>query len=160
MSSTLTKSTPQLGDEREDAVVVGLRAGLRHVDAVHVRVPGADVDPVGDVAAAMAAAEDRQVAVDGQPRNAAHQMDAEAQPEAVDVVGERPEAGAVRRRREAVERGKEPPQLVHLELGADAIVEAGGARLVPLDVDGEDVIAVRQQLLGHDFAHWRGPAPR
>ena len=43
------------GEQREDAVVVGLRAGLAHVDAVHVRIPRADAARVRDVLRAISA---------------------------------------------------------------------------------------------------------
>ena len=136
--------------EREHAVVIGLRAGLAHVDAVHVRVPGADAGGVGDVAGAVFRPEHRQVALHRQPRNAAHQVDAEPQAERVDAVGKRAEALAAGAGREAVRRGQQPAVIVHHRLRLGRVGVAACPRLVPLDIDGEDIIARRQQLFCHD----------
>ncbi|MNL48072.1 hypothetical protein D3C87_1709010 [compost metagenome] len=85
------------GQQLEDAVVIGLGAGLAHVDAVHVRVPGAQAGAVDDVADADVGPEHRQVAVGRLAGRAAHQVDAELQAQGVQPVAQRLEARAVRR---------------------------------------------------------------
>src|SRR6185295_4513416 len=73
-------------DELEDRVVVLLRAGLSHVDAVHVRVPGTNARAVGDVRGGNGRALHGQLSRDREPRHAPHQVDPELQALGVDVV--------------------------------------------------------------------------
>ncbi len=137
------------GIQFQNRIVVILRAGAAQIDTVHVGVPRADGSGIRDIAGPRLAAEDRQIRLHRLPGNTAHNVDAEAQPQAVDVIGQRPEAAAARRRREPVHRRNQPAILVHGELRAGAVTVGLGVRLGPLDVDDHILPAVLLQVLGH-----------
>ncbi len=134
------------GDEFEDGIVVGLRAGLVHVHAIHVGVPRAGAGGVGDVPRGVAGALHRQVLLPGLARDAAHHVDAELEALRVHVVGERLEAGATGGGGEAVGRGQHAAPLVHDVRGGGVVVKPGGVGLIPLDVHRDEVPAVGQQV--------------
>jgi hypothetical protein len=77
---------------RNDGVVVGLGAGFGHIDAVHVRVPLADVLRVGYVGGVHITPQDGHVLGNSLTRDAAQDVDPEFEALAVNVVGERCEA--------------------------------------------------------------------
>ena len=66
-----------LGIELEDAVIVALGQGMILLDAVHIRVPGADGIGVGHIGAGHVRALDRQAAVRRHAGQTAHDMNAE-----------------------------------------------------------------------------------
>ena len=140
-----------VGIEAEDAVIIGLRAGPGHVHAIHVRVPGADAGPVGDVGGTIAGAKDRQICLHRRTRDAAHDMDAEFEAQRMHRLRQRREALAPYAGGEAIGRGDHPAMRVHRGPGLCIIGVARRVGLIPLDVDGEDIIAERQQLVGHDL---------
>jgi hypothetical protein len=124
-------------------IVVFLRAGLGHIDAVHVAVPAADVDLVGDVGRVKGGAEDGGVVlVDGLFGNAAEEMEAEFQAVGMEVVGDGLEGAGVLGEREAVGGRVEAAVFVGDQDGALAVLVGVGERLVPLDVDGDQSPAV------------------
>ena len=143
-------------EQLEDGVVVLLRARPRHVDAEHVRVPRTDALLVGDLIGAIRGALDGERRAHRLPWNAAHQVEAELQPQRVHVVGERLEAVATSGRREPVHRWCQPSELVHRQRRVSAVAVAACFRLVPLDVDDEVLPAVRLELRRHEGGLFAG----
>ena len=83
-------------------------------------------------------------------RDAAHDVDAEFHPHAVNLVGQAFETLAVRGRRETVRRRQQAAVFVHRQFRTLAVFITVGIRLIPLDIDCEDVVSRGQQLLRHD----------
>jgi stage V sporulation protein SpoVS len=99
--------------------------------------------------AACAAAPSGGVRRYGLPRNAAHDVDAELQAEGVNVVGQRLEAFAIRRRREAVDGRDQAAVLVHVEMRLGIVPEGARVGLRPLDIHDDVLPAVLEQALRH-----------
>ena len=135
--------------EGQEGIVVGLAAGLGGVHAEHVGVPRAGAGGDRDVGGAGVGAEDGRVLLHRLARDAAHEVNAEFEALGVNIVGKRLEAGAVGGGGESFDRGKEASMGVHGELGALAGFEASGGGIIPLDVHGEDLPAVREEFVGH-----------
>ena len=133
----------------EDAVIVRPGAGGIAAQTVHVGVPGADGVGVGDLVTGAVAALDGQMAMGRHAGHAAHDMDAELEPEAVHIVRQGLEAGAVRCAGEAVHRRHQPPVGVHLQRREGDIGMAGGGGLIPLDVHHDVLPAKGGQTAGH-----------
>src|SRR6185369_2858055 len=112
-------------------------------------VPAADGLGVGDLRGVYGAAEHRQVGGDGAPGNAAHDVDAELETQAVNVVGEQTESGAVRGGGKTVGSRQQPPVRVHDEFGVRTVAVGLGMRLRPLNVDHHVLPAVFFQVGGH-----------
>ena len=89
-----------VGIHLNDRIIVGLPC-LAVSDAVHIRIPTADRGRIRDVACVYVRSENLQMPVRRKPRDAAHDMDAEFESQAVDVGRERPEAPASRGARES-----------------------------------------------------------
>ncbi|MNV64661.1 hypothetical protein D3C71_1573140 [compost metagenome] len=106
----------------EEGVIVSLRALLRGVHAVHVRVPRTNGVRMGNRTGGCRAALDRCIGMDRLARNAAHNVDAEFQAEAVHVFSQRREAPAVCGGREAVDRRDQAGILVHLQRHEGAVL--------------------------------------
>ena len=135
--------------EAENAVVIGGRFGQVAPETVHIGIPGADGVGVGRVLAEVRAVRDGQVPVRRHAGHSAHDVDAELQPQAVDIVRQRFEARAVRGAGEAVDRGGQPAVFIHGQLGKRLVAVVDGGGLVPLDVHHDVFPAEGFQLLRH-----------
>ena len=139
------------GVQAEDTGIV-VRGGFRiRPGAVHVRIPGADVVGIGRVPAAPFAVLDGQLPLGGFARDAAHDVDAEFQPQAVYVIRQRPEALPVLRGRETVDGWLQPAPAIQGERGERRVGVVDGGGLIPLDIDHDVLPAVFLQMGGHVF---------
>ncbi|MNE58199.1 hypothetical protein D3C80_1532150 [compost metagenome] len=91
-----------LGIQLKEGIIIFLRTFFGCVYSVHIRVPGADGVGMGNLACCRRCTEQCRSCVCSLPRNAAHNMNAELQPQAVYVISKRLEALASSCRREAV----------------------------------------------------------
>ena len=103
----------------------------------------------GYVAGGGSGTENRRPGMDGLPGYAAHDMDAELEPEAVHESRKGLEARAAPGGGEALRRGNEAGPGVHLQRDVFAVFRGFGAALVPLDVDDDVLPAQGPQLGGH-----------
>ena len=127
-------------EQLEHGIVVGLRARLRHVDAVHVGVPRADARGVRDVGGAHATCPSPAGCAPPPAAGCRASGGCRTSGPGVDVVGERLEAAAAAADGKRFGRGQEAALLVHRRARASCRYACPlRAGLVPLDVDGEDV---------------------
>ena len=138
-----------LGVHAEDAVII--RAGFGHVapQAVHIGIPRADAVRVCDLVAALPAIQDRQMPMRRHPRHSAHDVDAEFQPQRMDIIRQRLEALSARRRRESPRRGLQAPVFIHRQFSKRLISVARRGRLIPLNVHNDVLPAELLQVLRH-----------
>ena len=144
---------PPAGILGDQVVVVVLGGGVVGPHAVHVRVPAADAARVGQVGGGdPRRAVDGQVPVGRRPGDAPHDVDAELQPQAVDIVGQRAEPPPPGRGGEAGRVGLQPAELVHgVVAEGDVLVflpAGAGVFGVPLDVHHHIGPAIGFQLPG------------
>ncbi len=138
------------GQELENGIVVFLGAGFGHVHAIHVAIPAADVDLIGNILSMVGGAEDGGVvAVHGLARDAAEEVEAEFKAHGVQGVADGFEGAGVLGEGEAVGRGEEAAIGVGDELGIGAVAVGVGEGLIPLDVNGDEVPAVGQEIFDH-----------
>jgi hypothetical protein len=77
-------------------------------------------------------------------------MHAKTQAHGVDLTGQRRKALAARAGGKAVGGGQQAAMAIHRGHGLGVVIIAGGAGIIPLDVDGQNVIAGGQQIARHD----------
>ena len=134
----------------DQVVVIRLRPGVPGAHAVHVGVPAADAGRVGQVGGRVGRAVHGQAAVRRRARDAAHDVDAELEAKAVHIVGQRAEAPAPGRGREARRVRLKAAVLVHGVVAEGDVLElrtAGpGVLGVPLDVNDDILPAIGLEL--------------
>ena len=128
------------GDQREDRIVVLLGPGLRSCRRRTCRCSrGRRCCRSAMSAGVVRRALDRRVLRHRLARNSAHEVQAELQTLAMDIVGERLESAPRSPRRET---GWSPaaaaPTHPCTSFAPGPVIEARRVRLVPLDVDGDD----------------------
>ncbi|CCX39039.1 unknown [Clostridium sp. CAG:1013] len=120
----------------KNGIVIGLGSLFGSVHAVHVGVPLTDRSAGSDLVAGGIRALHRQMLMHRLPRHAPHDVDAEFQTHAVDLLRDRAEPFPARRGGEPLRRGKLPAVLVQSQPGKGHIIRADFSRvgLAPLDV--------------------------
>ena len=137
--------------EAEDAAVVGGRVRCIAPEAVHIGIPHADGVRISCGMAEIRAVRDGQVPVRRHSGQAPHDMDAEFQAQAVDIVCQRPESRAACGAGEPVDRRQQPAESVHGQLGKGLIAVVDGRGLVPLDIHHDVLPAEGFQFTCHVF---------
>ncbi len=140
------------GIQFQQGVIISLsRRGILH--AVHVRVPGADGGGDGHIVRRYFRALYGAVVMGGDPGDAPHDMDAELQPQIMDMVGQRLETGSVHRGRKAGGIRQQTGVFVHGHFGEGYVLvfvpAASGADGVPLDIHHDVFPAMLFQMCGH-----------
>ena len=139
------------GIELEDGVIICLRAGLGTVHAVHVAVPAADGEGVGDLFGRHIRAEHGHMRMHRLAGDAAHDVDAELQAHGMDLIRNRLEALAARAAGEAVFSRDLAAVFIEAKLGEGAVFPflRAGQRLGPLDVAHNVLPAVLLHVVAH-----------
>src|SRR5579875_1067678 len=130
--------------EFRDGIVVGSTRRLCDIDPVHGLRPRAGVQKIDDVSRVGVCAENGQILLYRRARNAAHDVDAEFQAPAVNVIGQRLESLPARRGWEPLRVRQEPPVGVHRRGAVDFAL-----RIIPIVVHHDVLPAKRRQMLGH-----------
>ena len=137
------------GVQAENTVVIGFRVRCVAAQAVHVRIPVTDGMRIGRQMAGAVAVRDRQAPVRRGAGKAAHNMDAELQPQRMHIIRQGAETGPILCGREAVERRRQPAVSVHLQFGERLIRMVPGVGTGPLDVHNDVFPAKRLQEARH-----------
>ena len=131
-------------------IVVRLARRFARIHAVHRGGPGARVVPVGNILSMSVRAQNGQLPLHRLARDAAHDVNPELQSLAVDIICERFEPLAARRRRKPVRGGKQPPVIVHRHFQIAFVVAIRDRmRIVPVEVHDHVLPAQAREMLVH-----------
>jgi len=133
----------------EQRVVIGLCADGNGIKTVHIRVPGADRSRVSNITRMNTGTLDGYVFCNRLTRNAAHDVNAEFQSLAVNVVSNRFEAFSVCGGGKTIWGGHQTAVFVHAELSKGVIGGRICGRLRPLNIAYNVFPAIGLQMLCH-----------
>ena len=133
----------------EQRVVIGLCADGNGIKTVHIRVPGADRSRVSNITRMNIGTLDGYVFCNRLTRNAAHDVNAEFQSLAVNVVSNRFEAFSVCGGGKTIWGGHQTAVFVHAELSKGVIGGRICGRLRPLNIAYNVFPAIGLQMLCH-----------